>query len=267
MRIKDIEKAFEKRARSRPLHYEIRPAATATELDATECRLGFIFPPALREFYGACNGLLVDTTPVDIFPLDRIERQPGSHLFLFARVYGAHNLCFDASKLNDAGQWSIIFARDRHVVTKTIGSFLANKLWGFIDSSGSDWLKSVLALRDCGPVQAQLVWVFNGHGLLASGIFAKRETADAWIAKNRLSGMLTEAPLDYGSYEHAVRNGLFTPKSSDEVTPEFIGRFSGILGHCHYEDGHPKGEHQRDIDVPEAAVQQGHAPDGAARRG
>jgi hypothetical protein len=62
-----------------------------------------------------------------------------------------HDLCFDASGLNGAGQWTIVSAHDTHEITRTIGSFLANELWGFIDSSGSDWLKTVSPFENADP--------------------------------------------------------------------------------------------------------------------
>ncbi len=267
MRIAELEKAFQKRARTQTLHYEIRPAATAADLDATERRLGLTLPSALREFYGACNGLVVNATQVDIFPLDRVERQPGSPLVLFAQVYGTHKLCLDASGQNVAGQWTIVLAHDGYEITRTIGSFLANKLWGFIDSSSSDWLDTVLALRDRGPVQAQVVWAFNGRGPVPGGIFSKREAAEAWIAENRLSGTLTEYPLGYGAYDYAVRNGTFTPKGAEQVTPGFIGDFAGALNHCHYEDGSPIGAPRTESDVPGTAAQPAATPAGRSPAG
>jgi hypothetical protein len=83
------------------------------------------------------------------------------------------------------------------------------------------------------------VWVFNsGGGRFAGGIFTSREAAEAWIAANRLTGVLTLYPTDTGVYDWAIRQGLFTPTKDHESTPEFIGSFTtASQDHYHYEDG------------------------------
>jgi hypothetical protein len=87
------------------------------------------------------------------------------------------------------------------------------------------------------------VWVFNGaKARLASGVFSSRENAEAWIARHKLTGLLTEYPLDFGAYDWAVQHGLFRPKRPDQGTGEFIGAFTNPhLQHFHYEDGRPTG--------------------------
>jgi hypothetical protein len=83
------------------------------------------------------------------------------------------------------------------------------------------------------------VWVFNGEGArFPSGVFTSRDLAGAWIERNRLSGILTEYPLDVGVFEWAVQNGLFLPKPAHEQSPKFIGGFtSAHMDHVHFEAG------------------------------
>jgi hypothetical protein len=83
------------------------------------------------------------------------------------------------------------------------------------------------------------VWVFTGLGSpLPAGVFSTQEKAEGWIAAHRLSGTLSEYPLDVGVYDWALGQGLFTPRGEEQRTPEFIGRFSSASQqHHHYEDG------------------------------
>lgn len=80
---------------------------------------------------------------------------------------------------------------------------------------------------------------FNGAGArLASGVFRSIETAEEWIGKYKLSGMLTAYPLDEGVFDWAVTTGMFRPKAEKHTSPEFIQGFTtGAQDHIHYEDG------------------------------
>jgi hypothetical protein len=83
------------------------------------------------------------------------------------------------------------------------------------------------------------VWVFHGAGgRFTSGVFREKATAQEWIAKHTLTGMLTRYPIDVGVYDWAVGNGLFTPKADKQHSPEFIGRFTtASQEHYHFENG------------------------------
>lgn len=86
------------------------------------------------------------------------------------------------------------------------------------------------------------VWVFNGEcSPLPAGIFSHRSLAESWIGKNRLSGTLSEFPLDTGAYDHAVANSLFVPKREHEASASFIADFSRRLKHIHFVDGQSLG--------------------------
>jgi hypothetical protein len=83
------------------------------------------------------------------------------------------------------------------------------------------------------------VWVFVGvGGGFASAVFSSLETAEACIAANGFTGILTWYPLDETHYDWATRTGVFKPKRDDQKTREFRQGFSsGIASHYHYEDG------------------------------
>ena len=85
------------------------------------------------------------------------------------------------------------------------------------------------------------VWVFTGEqSRLPAGVFTTREAAESWIRERGLSGTLSEFPLDMGTYDHAVSEGLFTPRNPHELTAAFIADFSPRLYHDHWQDGAPE---------------------------
>jgi hypothetical protein len=83
------------------------------------------------------------------------------------------------------------------------------------------------------------VWVFNAEkARLPGAVFSSRERAEEWIARHRLSGVLTAYPLDIGVYEWAIDKGVFAPKRAEHSSAAFIGGFtSAHMEHAHYEDG------------------------------
>jgi hypothetical protein len=83
------------------------------------------------------------------------------------------------------------------------------------------------------------IWVFVGEGgRFPGGIFDSRPRAEEWIRKHRLTGVLTQYPLNTGAYDWAIESGFFTPRKDEHRTAEFIGGFSSASQeHFHYEDG------------------------------
>jgi len=90
-----------------------------------------------------------------------------------------------------------------------------------------------------------MVWVFVGEGSrLPSAVFSTKESAETWIERHRVSGILTAYPVGAGVYDWAIDTGRFRPKSDEQKTSSFIGRFTcAFLEHSHYVDG--KVDHQR----------------------
>jgi hypothetical protein len=85
------------------------------------------------------------------------------------------------------------------------------------------------------------VWIFHGTGAhFASGVFTDRDQGMAWIARHRLTGILTEYPVGDGCYDIAVRDHHFTPSKPDHGTPAHVAGFSpGHTDHVHVRDGAP----------------------------
>lgn len=85
----------------------------------------------------------------------------------------------------------------------------------------------------------ETVWIFNGENArFPGGVFGSRAQAEKWIMQHRVSGVLTEYPLNVGVYDWAVSSGHFTPKRPEHSSSLFIGGFSSaVQNHFHYENG------------------------------
>lgn len=56
--------------------------------------------------------------------------------------------------------------------------------------------------------------------------------------KNKLSGILTNYPIDIGVYDWAVQNNFFSPNNEKQKLPSFIGSFTfASMEHYHFLDG------------------------------
>ena len=83
------------------------------------------------------------------------------------------------------------------------------------------------------------IWIFcSPQGNFPSGVFLTKELAETWVARHCLNGILTQYPVDIGTYEWAIEKGYFVPKTEVESSSDFIGKFScASQRHDHYENG------------------------------
>lgn len=86
---------------------------------------------------------------------------------------------------------------------------------------------------------SETVWLFHGEGAkFASAVFKQFAIAEAWIAANKFSGMLTEYPVDISVLDMHLAEGLFKPKNDTQCSREFRQGFtSAVQAHFHYTDG------------------------------
>lgn len=102
-------------------------------------------------------------------------------------------------------------------------------------------LGSLSHVSDPDTTRHANVWIFHGTGShFASGVFTDRQQGLAWIARHRLTGILTEYPVGDGCYDIAVRDTHFTPSKPHHGTPAHVAGFSpGHTDHIHVRDGAP----------------------------
>ena len=71
------------------------------------------------------------------------------------------------------------------------------------------------------------LWIFNAFQTKdPAGVFATRRTAELWIARSKVTGNLTQYPLDLGAYDWALEKGLFEPLGDYQRSSKFISNFS-----------------------------------------
>lgn len=68
----------------------------------------------------------------------RFETLLDNRFLPFAQIEN-HVFCLDTQKLNCANQWNILEYHTKHLVTLTIGSFLLNKIWAWLDKGRTIW--------------------------------------------------------------------------------------------------------------------------------
>lgn len=83
------------------------------------------------------------------------------------------------------------------------------------------------------------VWVFVGDtARQPSAVFTTLENAQAWIERRKLSGVVTEYPLDVPVIEWAVAEGFYSPRPGDENDRWKIQTFtSAAQRHYHHVEG------------------------------
>lgn len=136
--LEDVAKHLERRAQQRGLRYILGLPASPGVIAETEARLGVVLPGQVARFYQHYDGLLVEDPPLDLLPLARLAFVAPQHLH-FATIAHQHQLCFDVSRTNEAGQWDIVTLAGEGRVTLTIASFWSNKLWAWLDKGRAIW--------------------------------------------------------------------------------------------------------------------------------
>ena len=85
------------------------------------------------------------------------------------------------------------------------------------------------------------VWIFHGEGSrFASGVFADRSSALDWVARHRLTGIVSEYQVGDGCYDFALRRGRFRDTKPHHGLPQHVAGFSPGLDHVHVQDGQPE---------------------------
>ena len=117
-----------------------QPASQATIADAAK-RLGLTFPPEVAAVYAQADGLTVEDPALEVLPIRRLTFI-APHQLHFGTVDGRHELCFDTSALNAAGQWTVVEPKSGYEITLSLGSFWSNKIWKWIDQRRPFWTPS-----------------------------------------------------------------------------------------------------------------------------
>lgn len=58
---------------------------------------------------------------------------------MFAKINNIEIICFDTLNINSANEWDILNYSNKFIITKTISSFITNKVWAWIDRGRIVW--------------------------------------------------------------------------------------------------------------------------------
>lgn len=59
--------------------------------------------------------------------------------YLLFSYLGNEKICFNIRELNCVDEWDIVCYRNKYLITKTISSYLTNKVWAWIDRGRKVW--------------------------------------------------------------------------------------------------------------------------------
>jgi hypothetical protein len=102
-----------------------------------------VMPNVILEFLTKLNGVTInEPRSFKILELDEIKVIENRYL-LFAIMHNKEKICFDTNNLNSANEWDIISYENKFLITKTISSYLTNKVWAWIDRERIIWEEEI----------------------------------------------------------------------------------------------------------------------------
>ena len=97
------------------------------------------YPESVKTLYSKVNGLkITEPRAFELLKLKEIILIDDRYL-LFALMNENQKICFDTSSYNTANEWDIIEIENKYIITRTLASFLTNKIWAWIDRSRTIW--------------------------------------------------------------------------------------------------------------------------------
>jgi hypothetical protein len=97
------------------------------------------FPQSVVSFYNVVERLKINNPRFfEILPISEIKLLNGK-LLCFSIINRSEKICFDTEKLNSAGEWDIVEFKSNYVITKTLSSYISNKLWAWVERDRKIW--------------------------------------------------------------------------------------------------------------------------------
>ncbi|MEP0368789.1 MAG: hypothetical protein ABJN36_11620 [Cyclobacteriaceae bacterium] len=138
MNLKDFELNFAKVKKTHPdFHFVLNKGTDEPTIASFSNDLGVEIPENVSEFFQHFNGLTTQNPDLEILRIERWEMIDNGKL-KFATINGI-NICFDCSRTNQAGQWTILNAETNYELTLTMSSFWSNKIWHWIRTGKEIW--------------------------------------------------------------------------------------------------------------------------------
>lgn len=138
MNLKDLEANFIKVQKTNPdFQFTLNKGTDQRTIDRVSKQIGVEIPENVRQFFTHFNGLTTKKPDLEIYSIEHWEMITDGKL-KFATINGI-NICFDCSRTNQAGQWTILNAETNYELTLTMSSFWSNKIWHWIRTGKEIW--------------------------------------------------------------------------------------------------------------------------------
>jgi hypothetical protein len=103
------------------------------------------FPGNILCFYDVIRCLNIEKPHhLEILSIENMSIIENRYLH-FSTINSVEKIYFDMSKTNSANEWNIINLSNNFEITLTIGSFLTNKVWAWIDRGREIWKEETYA--------------------------------------------------------------------------------------------------------------------------
>jgi hypothetical protein len=137
MQIEHLKINLQKKSKLIGFTYKLNQPAEKESILLFEEEIGLKIPQQIVMFYENYNGLEVHNPSLTVKPIE--ELSAGNDLIPFSVVDEKHEIGFDISKINEAGQWNIVNCTTRYLVTYTMASFWTNKILNWLVKNRTIW--------------------------------------------------------------------------------------------------------------------------------
>lgn len=142
--IEEFKKALEKRSRANRIKYSIKGSTKDLSNEIINSSLAYKMPDKTLKFLLEVNGIeIISPRELRFLSISELRFEISNYL-VFAIINNNEVIAFDTSKINQAEEWDIINIRNEYIITKTVRSFLTNKVWAWIDRGRPIWEQEIL---------------------------------------------------------------------------------------------------------------------------
>jgi len=100
-------------------------------------------PQSVTSFYNVIEQLNINSPRFfEILPIAEMKML-NDKLLWFSSINRTEKICFNTEKLNNAGEWDIVEFKTNYVITKTLSSYICNKLWAWVERSRKIWAEEI----------------------------------------------------------------------------------------------------------------------------
>lgn len=98
-----------------------------------------LLPSSIDKFYQTIHSLVIShPREIEILPYESLQYINNRFLW-FSTINSSVKICFDTLTLNEANEWNIVNPENNFLITKTLSSYITNKIWAWVDRGRIIW--------------------------------------------------------------------------------------------------------------------------------